>query len=55
MAQKQRNKKPQGGGPDAHPTNRGPGKGAAERGRVEPGGNKVRQGKGHDTGNKGKH
>jgi hypothetical protein len=49
-------KKPQGGGPDAHPTNKGPMKAGGEREGRTPGrgGNKVSHGRGSDTGNKGK-
>jgi hypothetical protein len=53
----QENKKPQGGGPQAHPSNHGPSKrGSGDRtpGHEGRGGNKVRQGEGSDTGNKGK-
>ena len=57
MAQNDRgNKKPSGGGPEAHPTNRGPLKEGGQReGRTQgQGGNKVTHGKGADTSNKGK-
>jgi hypothetical protein len=49
-------KKPQGGGPQAHPTNKGPMKAGGEREGRTPGrgGNKVTQGRGSDTGNKGR-
>jgi hypothetical protein len=52
----QENKKPQGGGPQADPSNHGPSKRAGgERGPDQAGGgNKVTQGEGSDTGNKGK-
>jgi hypothetical protein len=47
--------KSQGGGPQAHPSNHGPSKrGSGERTPEVRGGNKVTQGKGSDTGNKGK-
>ena len=49
-------KKPQGGGPEAHPTNKGPMKAGGQREGRTPGrgGNKVSHGRGSDTGNKGK-
>ena len=53
----QENKKPQGGGPQGHPSNRGPSKpgGGNREGTDEGrGGNKATQGQGSDTGNKGK-
>jgi hypothetical protein len=52
----QENKKPQGGGPQAHPSNHGPSKraGGDAHNAPGPGGNKVGQGRGSDTGNKGK-
>lgn len=52
----QENKKQQGGGPEAHPSNKGPMKTGGEREGRTPGqgGNKVTQGEGSDTGNKGK-
>jgi hypothetical protein len=43
----------QGGGPAAHPSNVPP-KGHQGGGEDGPGGNKVSQGRGSDTGNKGK-
>jgi hypothetical protein len=49
---RQQTKKPRGGGPVGHPSNQGPPKGAS--GAPGRGGNKVRQGKGSDTGNKGR-
>ena len=49
----QENKKPQGGGPQAHPSNQTP-KGHQGGGEDGRGGNKVTQGRGSDTGNKGK-
>lgn len=51
----QEDKKPQGGGPEAHPSNKGPMKTGGDREGRTPGtgGNKVTQGKGSDTGNKG--
>ena len=54
MAQNEKaNKKPQGGGPQAHPSNQTP-KGHRGGGEDGRGGNKVTQGRGADTGNKGK-
>jgi hypothetical protein len=53
----QDNKRPQGGGPQGHPSNQGPSKsnGGARRGVDEgKGGSKATQGQGSDTGNKGK-
>jgi hypothetical protein len=53
----QETKKPQGGGPQGHPSNLGPSKRASgNRQGIEGGrgGNKVTQGRGSDTGNKGK-
>jgi hypothetical protein len=53
----QQNKKTRGGGPQAHPDNQAPakrGRSAPAGGEVIRGGNKVRQGRGADTGNKGK-
>ena len=59
----QQDKRPQGDGPQAHPSNQAPSKSANtnrdDAGRVanrddDPGGNKVTQGQGRDTGNKGK-
>jgi hypothetical protein len=53
----QEQKRPQGGGPQGHPSNQGPSKAAGsnregtDEGR---GGNKTTQGQGSDTGNKGK-
>lgn len=49
-------KKPSGGGPAAHPTNKPATKEPGDREGRTPGqgGNKVSQGKGSDTGNKGK-
>lgn len=50
-------KKPTGGGPQKHPSNEGPGTTAGHRnsgGAPHRGGSKVRQGRGSDTGNKGK-
>jgi len=58
MAHNEQEKKPeQGGGPQGHPSNQGPSKrGGANRERNVGGrgGNKVTQGRGTDTGNKGK-
>ena len=52
MARNSSQKKPTGGGAQAHPSNNGPAKGA--RGVRNRGGSKVRQGRGSDTGNKGR-
>ena len=49
----QENKKQQGGGPAGHPSNQTPKRADGSKGGV-PGGNKVTQGRGADTGNKGK-
>jgi hypothetical protein len=53
----QEHKEPQGGGPQGHPRNQGPSKrnNHNREGRDDGrGGNKVSQGRGADTGNKGK-
>jgi hypothetical protein len=59
----QQDKRPRSGGPEGHPSNQAPSKSANNNrdgtGRVanrndDPGGNKVTQGQGRETGNKGK-
>jgi hypothetical protein len=53
----QETKRPQGGGPQGHPSNQGPPKRArGNRAGADEvrGGNKVTQGRGSDTGNKGR-
>ena len=58
MAHNEQEKKTrQGNGPQGHPSNQGPSKparGNRGRGQEGRGGNKVTQGQGSDTGNKGK-
>ena len=51
----QENKQSKSGGPQAHPSNQTPKRAAGGGGNGEGrGGNKVTQGRGSDTGNKGK-
>jgi hypothetical protein len=57
MAHNERELRTRGSGPQGHPSNQGPAKRASgnRSGRVDSrGGNKVTQGRGSDTGNKGK-
>jgi len=53
---RQEDKHPRSGGPQAHPSNETPKHAGGERGAgdVVRGGNKVGRGEGSDTGNKGK-
>ena len=54
MHNDKQDKTQQGGGPQAHPSNVTPKRNDQGGGEDGPGGNKVSQGRGSDTGNKGK-